>query len=142
MSAPLVPSPAGVYDVLVVGGGVSGSIAAIAAARTGARVLLVEEHGFLGGSLTAMGVGPMMSFHNPSGEQVVRGIPDELIGRLQARGASLGHIPDTTTYCSTVTPFDSEELKIELETMLTEAGGEILYHTQLAATELAALRSR
>ena len=137
MSTPLIPSPAGVYDVLVLGGGVSGSIAAIAAARTGARVLLVEEHGFLGGSLTAMGVGPMMSFHNPSGEQVVRGIPDELIGRLQARGASLGHIPDTTTYCSTVTPFDSEELKIELETMLTEAGGEILFHTQLAATELA-----
>ena len=93
MSTPLIPSPAGVYDVLVLGGGVSGSIAAIAAARTGARVLLVEEHGFLGGSLTAMGVGPMMSFHNPSGEQVVRGIPDELIGRLQARGASLGRAP-------------------------------------------------
>ena len=68
MSAPLVPSPAGVYDVPVVGGGISGRVAAIAAARTGARVLLVEEHGFLGGSLTAMGVGPMMSFHNPSGE--------------------------------------------------------------------------
>lgn len=120
------------YDVVVLGGGVSGSVAAIAAARSGVRVLLVEEHGFLGGSLTAMGVGPMMSFHNPAGQQVVRGIPDEIIGRLQARGASLGHIPDTTTYCSTVTPFDSEELKIELETMLLEAGGEVLYHTQLA----------
>ena len=82
-----------------------------------------------------MGVGPMMSFHNPSGEQVVRGIPDEMIERLKARGASLGHIADTTTYCSTVTPFDSEELKIELEAMLTEAGGRILYHTQLAAVE-------
>jgi hypothetical protein len=125
------------YDVLVMGGGVSGSVAAIAAARAGARVLLVEEHGFLGGSLTAMGVGPMMSFHNPQGEQVVRGIPDELIQRLQARGASLGHIPDTTTYCSTVTPFDSEELKIELEDMLTAAGGELLFHTQLAAARLA-----
>ncbi|MSU48792.1 MAG: FAD-dependent oxidoreductase [Opitutus sp.] len=123
------------YDVIVVGGGVSGSVAAIAAARVGARVLLIEEHGFLGGSLTTMGVGPMMSFHNPGGEQVVRGIPDEIITRLQARGASLGHIPDTTTYCSTVTPFDSEELKIELETMLAEAGGALLYHTQLAATE-------
>jgi ribulose 1,5-bisphosphate synthetase/thiazole synthase len=120
------------YGVLIVGGGVSGSVAAIAAARAGARVLLVEEHGFLGGSLTSMGVGPMMSFHNPAGEQVVRGIPDEVIARLKARGASLGHIADTTTYCSTVTPFDSEELKIELETMLAEAGGELLYHTQLA----------
>jgi ribulose 1,5-bisphosphate synthetase/thiazole synthase len=125
------------YDVLIVGGGVSGSVATIAAARAGARVLLVEEHGFLGGSLTAMGVGPMMSFHNPAGEQVVRGIPDELVRRLQARGASLGHLADTTTYCSTVTPFDSEEMKIELETMLTEAGGKILFHTQLAAVEMA-----
>ena len=128
---PVQPHPA-TYDVLVLGGGVSGSVAAIAAARAGARVLLVEEHGFLGGSLTAMGVGPMMSFHNPDGEQVVRGIPDEIIRRLQARGASLGHIPDTTTYCSTVTPFESEELKIELEAMLAAAGGEMLFHTQLA----------
>ncbi len=129
---PLLVKSGPTYDVVIIGGGVSGSVAAIAAARAGARVLLVEEHGFLGGSLTSMGVGPMMSFHNPAGEQVIRGIPDELIERLKARGASLGHIPDTTTYCSTVTPFDSEELKIELETMLTEAGGTLLYHTQLA----------
>ena len=115
------------YDVVIVGGGVSGSVAAIAAGRAGARVLLIEEHGFLGGSLTAMGVGPMMSFHDPSGGQVVRGIPDELIERLKARGASLGHIPDTTTYCSTVTPFDSEELKIELETMITETGSAMAF---------------
>lgn len=121
------------FDVIVVGGGVSGSVAAIAAARCGSTVLLIEEHGFLGGSLTSMGVGPMMSFHNPAGDQVVRGIPDELIDRLVSKGASPGHIPDTTSYCSTVTPFDSEALKIELETMLREAGGAILYHTQLAA---------
>jgi hypothetical protein len=125
-------------DVLVAGGGVSGAVAAIAAARCGARVLVVEEQGFLGGSLTAMGVGPMMSFHNPAGRQVVRGIADEIIARLRAHGASTGHIPDTTTYCSTVTPFDSEELKIELETMLAEAGGRVLYHTQIAAVEWAA----
>ncbi|XHR30986.1 MAG: FAD-dependent oxidoreductase [Chthoniobacteraceae bacterium] len=122
-------------DIVIVGGGVSGSMAAIAAARSGASTLLIEEHGFLGGSLTAMGVGPMMSFHNAAGEQVVKGLPDELIRRLQKRGASPGHIPDTTTYCHTVTPFDSEELKIELETMLEEAGGTVLFHTQLASVE-------
>lgn len=133
MSYPTQTGPR--YDIVIMGGGVSGSVAAIAAGRAGAKVLLIEEHGFLGGSLTSMGVGPMMSFHNPAGEQVVRGIPDEIIERLKARGASLGHIPDTTTYCSTVTPFDSEELKIELETMVMEAGGQLLYHTQLAAAE-------
>lgn len=127
--------PTNHYDLIVVGGGVSGSVAAIAAGRAGAKVLIIEEQGFLGGSLTAMGVGPMMSFHNPAGEQVVRGIPDEIVARLTARGASLGHIPDTTTYCSTVTPFEAEELKIELETMLVESGGAYLYHTQLAGVE-------
>jgi hypothetical protein len=121
------------FDVIVMGGGVAGSIAAISAGRLGAKVLVIEEQGFLGGSLTAMGVGPMMSFHNPAGEQVVRGLPEELIQRLVAKGASPGHIPDTTTYCSTVTPFDSEALKIELEGMLRESGGTPLYHTQLAA---------
>ncbi len=75
----------------------------------------------------------MMSFHNPAGDQVVRGIPDELVQRLVEKDASPGHIPDTTTYCSTVTPFDSEALKMELEGMLREAGGQVLYHTQLAA---------
>ncbi|MDF9832826.1 hypothetical protein M2103_001040 [Ereboglobus sp. PH5-5] len=133
MELPVNEGPA--FDVVVVGGGVSGSVAAIAAARCGARVLVVEEQGFPGGSLTAMGVGPMMSFHNPAGEQVVRGIPDEIIGRLRERGASTGHIADTTTYCSTVTPFDSEALKIELETMLADADCGMLYHTQLAAVE-------
>ncbi len=117
---------------MVVGGGPSGSMAGIAAARAGARVLVVEQHGFLGGSLTAMGVGPMMSFHNPSGRQVVAGLPQELVDRLQARGACPGHIPDVITYCNTITPFDAEALKVELETMLLEAGGTILYHTQLA----------
>jgi hypothetical protein len=120
------------YDVIVMGGGPSGSMAAIAAARAGSRVLLVEQYAFLGGSLTAMGVGPMMSFHNRAGQQVVHGYADELVERLVERNASPGHILDSTGYCSTVTPFDSEALKIELETMAREAGVHLLYHTQLA----------
>jgi hypothetical protein len=119
------------FDVIVCGGGPSGSMAAIAAAREGSKVLLIEQYAFLGGSLTAMGVGPMMTFHNNVGEQVVKGYPDELIERLKAKGASPGHIEDVITYCSTITPFDSEHLKIELEDMITEAGGIILYHTFL-----------
>ncbi|MBD5778557.1 FAD-dependent oxidoreductase [Pelagicoccus sp. NFK12] len=124
------------YDVIVAGGGPSGSMAALAAAREGCRVLLVEQFGFLGGSLTAMGVGPMMTFHNNSGEQVIQGYPQELIDRLMAKGGSPGHVEDIITYVSTVTPFDSEMLKIELEEMLTEAGVDILYHTMLLDAEV------
>ena len=43
------------YDVIVVGGGISGAMAAIAAARRGAKTLVVEQYGFLGGMLTAAG---------------------------------------------------------------------------------------
>ncbi len=50
------------YDVKIVGGGISGAVAAISAAREGIKVLIVEQYGFLGGMLTAGGVGPMMNF--------------------------------------------------------------------------------
>ena len=51
-----------------------------AAARTGARTLLVEQCGYLVGALTAMGVSPMMTFH-AGGTQVVRGTPAEVVER-------------------------------------------------------------
>lgn len=119
------------YDVIVVGGGVSGSHAAIASAKTGAKTLLIEQFGFLGGSLTAMGVGPMMTFHNKAGRQLVFGSPNDMVNILVEKGASPGHILDGTGYCSTVTPFDAEMLKVVLENMVREAGAEILYHTRL-----------
>jgi len=118
------------YDVVVLGGGISGSMAAISAARTGVSVLLVEQYGFLGGTLTACGTGPMMTFH--AGKQLaVQGICNELIQRLQDKGLSTGHIFDTTNYTYSVTPFDAEGMKRELETMCVEAGVTLLYHTTL-----------
>ena len=116
------------YDLVVVGGGIAGSMAAVAAGREGLRVLLIEEEGYLGGSLTACGTGPMMTFH--AGEtQVVRGLVDEMIQRLVQKGLSVGHIVDSTGYTYTVTPFDSEGMKRELELMCLEAGVQLLYHT-------------
>jgi len=123
------------WDVIVLGGGPSGALAAMCSAACGAKTLLVEKAPFLGGSLTSMGVGPMMSFHNKAGRQLVLGWPQKVVNRLMARGASPGHISDSITYCSTVTPFDSEALKQELEGMVLENGGTILFHTQLAAVE-------
>ncbi len=124
------------FDVLVLGGGVSGCCAAIAAARAGQKTLMVEKNGYLGGALTACGVGPMMTFH-AGGQQVIFGIMQELVARMQAAGGSLGHIADSKEYCGTVTPFNTEVMKRVLDEMLTEAGCEILFHTMLAKVNMA-----
>ena len=124
-----------VYDVIVVGGGISGAMAAVGSARAGAKTLIVEQYGFLGGMLTAAGVGPMMTFHAGE-EQVIRGVTGELIERLVAKGKSPGHVFDTTGFTYTVTPFDLEGMKRELESMLVESDGEILFHAMLASVEV------
>ncbi|HVA37421.1 MAG TPA: FAD-dependent oxidoreductase [Candidatus Dormibacteraeota bacterium] len=117
-------------DVLVIGGGNAGCVAALAAARRGADVLLVERYGFLGGTATAAMVGPWMTFH--AGERrVVGGIAQEIVDRLRARGASPGHLPDASSYVPTITPFDPEVLKWVLFEMMAEAGVRLVLHAWL-----------
>ncbi|MGB4590059.1 MAG: FAD-dependent oxidoreductase [Clostridiaceae bacterium] len=123
------------YDVVVIGGGPSGVSAAIAAGKNGARTLLVERFGYLGGMLTNAGTGPMMSFH--AGEtQVVQGIPGQIIDRMVENSFSPGHMKDVVGYCSSVTPFDAEGLKIIMEEMVMENNVDILYHTTFIEAEL------
>jgi hypothetical protein len=115
------------FDVLVVGGGNAGCAAALAAARTGARTLLVERYGFLGGTATASMVGPWMTFHSGS-ERIVGGIAQEIVDRLVALGGSPGHVPDASDYVPTITPFDPEIHKALLFTLMRESGVELLLH--------------
>ena len=70
------------YDVVVIGGGPGGIPAAIAAARHGAKVLLVEKNGYLGGNLT-IGL-PLLGYLDRYGNQVIRGIAQELVDALEA----------------------------------------------------------
>lgn len=122
------------YDVVIVGGGPAGIVSAISAARKGVKVLLVEQHGYLGGNMTASLVGPMMSFHAGT-QQVIQGVPQEIVERLQSEGASVGHVADSIGYTYTVTPFDVEKAKVVFEDMVMEAQAEILYHAILTAVD-------
>ncbi|MGQ9779296.1 MAG: FAD-dependent oxidoreductase [Bacillota bacterium] len=114
-------------DIVVVGGGPAGIGAAVAAARLGVRVILVERYGFLGGMSTAALVTPMMTF-SAGGRLVIGGIAQELIERLKKIGGSPGHVPDPVGFVETVTPVDPEAMKVAAEEMVLESGIEVLYH--------------
>jgi len=123
------------YDVLVLGGGNAGCAAALAAARHGARTMLIERYGFLGGTATASMVGPWMTFH--SGEKrIVGGIAQEIVERLMRTGASPGHIVDASDYVPTITPFDPEAHKALLFEMMAESGVDLLLHAWFLRAEL------
>ena len=115
------------YDVLVAGGGNAGCAAALAAARTGARVLLAERYGFLGGTATASMVGPWMTFHSGD-DRIVGGIAQEMVERLVLKGGSPGHLHDASDYVPTITPFDPEIHKALLFEMMRESGVTLLLH--------------
>ena len=121
------PNSPYIVDVLVVGGGNAGCAAAIAAARHGARTRLVERYGFLGGTATAAMVGPWMTFHSGN-ERIVGGIAQEMVERLMRKGASPGHVSDSSDYVATITPFDPEVHKALLLEMMREAGVELVLH--------------
>ncbi len=125
-------------DLVIAGGGPAGIVAAIAAARNGARTLLVERYGFLGGQSSAALVYPWMTFHDPQGNQVIKGIAQEIVERLVAAGGSPGHVPDTIGFVSTLTPFDVETFKYVAQEMVLEAGAELLLHTWLTDAEVQA----
>jgi hypothetical protein len=125
------------YDVLVAGGGLAGVTAAVAAARSGARTLLVEKNGFLGG-LGVMGATGWHSFFNifdvPPGferKRVAAGIAQELVDRIQAAGGGLGHIRMERggDFVSMLTPVEPEVAKSALFGICREAGVELLLHT-------------
>lgn len=130
-------------QVLVAGGGPSGICAAIAAARNGARTLLIERYGFLGGTVTSASVGPFAPFHHGD-EQVIRGIPQEIIERLEALGGATGHLKIEPSFGSGTYMcwLDREMYKYAAFQMVQEAGAEILLHTWVSEAVMEGNRIR
>ena len=111
-------------QVCVAGGGPAGFVAAIAAARGGAKTTLVEAFGFPGGMATAGLVGPISKF-NFAGRRVIGGIPWEFAERLAAAGGAIIDLPKGNV------PFDAEVYRRVAREMLEEAGVACLWQTQI-----------
>ncbi|NIR00587.1 MAG: FAD-dependent oxidoreductase, partial [Gemmatimonadales bacterium] len=117
-------------DVLVAGGGVAGCAAAVSAARAGARTLLLERNGCLGGVATASLMANIgNSYLLAGGDQIIHGFSAELVDRLVQAGAASPHwrhrdVPGVV--------LDSERLKVVLADILQEAGVEVLTHALAA----------
>jgi len=138
---------AGDTDVLVVGGGPSGLGAALGAAAAGARVVLAERYGFLGGNATAALVMPLTSFHahrdrapvidetvlfppdQGPGEPVIAGVFRRLLVRLFRAGGALQPSEQT----GFTVPFDPELFKLVALELLDEAGVQFLLHSFASA---------
>jgi hypothetical protein len=132
--------PVSGYDVVVAGGGTAGVVAALAAARQGARTALIEMKGYTGG-IAVEGGTALHSYYNlwkafPGVEkrQVVRGIPQEIIDRLALAGGTSGHADMIAgyDYDAVCTAIDTEIYKLVTLTMLEEAGVHLCLNTLLA----------
>ena len=125
------------FDVIVAGGGPAGIMAALAAAKVGVKVLIIEQNGFLGGASTAMSTGPVSPFHFRN-EQVVKGIPQQFMDALVAAKGSTGHMKTLDPYGSgdSLGFFDREKYKLVAATMLEDAGVRMLFHSFISGVSL------
>jgi len=125
--------------VLVAGGGMAGIAAAIAAARTGAKTMLVEGAGWLGG-MGITGATGLHSFFNvfdacPGAprNRVVAGIGQALVDRVGEMGGGMGHIRMERggDFVSMITPVEPETFKLAAIRMCREAGVTLLLHSMV-----------
>jgi hypothetical protein len=112
-------------DVLVIGGGPSGIMAAIAAAEDGLDVMLVDSRSFVGGNMT-IGL-PILGFLGQKGNQIIKGLPQKLIDRLKAVNASSEHRP--CPLHMSLTLVEPEAVKTVGLQMLVEANVDVLFYS-------------
>lgn len=124
------------FDIIVAGGGAAGMVAAVAAARLGARVLLLERQGCLGGTATTGYVAQYVGFYNGD-TKAVWGIPHEILERIVAAGGSQGFgtytMGEAAANPLTIHhfPFNPEVVKIVLDEIAEESGIQVLLHASV-----------
>ena len=119
-------------DVAVLGGGAGGLSAAIAAARTGAEVILVERSSALGGA-AASGLG-ILGYIDRAGHKALGGLPLEYVNRLVERGGSVGSCPCPVH--NSITGISPDEFKLMAAEMCREAGVRVLYNCELCGVQV------
>ncbi len=126
-------------DIVIVGGGPGGLVAALASGRNGADTLLIEKYGFLGGMATAGLMTCFNGFRNqrpPNKLQTVKGIPQEIVMKLARLGGTTLDVPYEQEPRNLIegdlpyaVGFDPEILKYVALKMLKEAGVGLMLHT-------------
>ncbi|MEW5820725.1 MAG: FAD-dependent oxidoreductase [Cyanobacteriota bacterium] len=112
-------------DIIIAGGGTSGCAAAISAARNGAKVLIIEEQGYLGGAATSTYVTPMMKTILSDGTNLGGTLYKEVLKRLSDIGFAATNFDNNPGW------FVPEMMKFILDEMMEESGVKILFHTQV-----------
>ena len=136
---PVKKLPVRRFDVVVAGGGTAGLVAALAAARLGAKTMLIELKGYTGGTVTEGGTA-LHSFYNlwkafpgVKKRQVVVGIPQDIVDRMMKVGGCSGHAEMSRgfNYDSVCTAIDTELYKVTTMKMLVESGVHLAVNTRL-----------
>jgi hypothetical protein len=120
----------GHYDLIVMGAGSAGASAAIAAARSGSNVLVIDRLPFIGGTSTGV-LDTFYGFYTPgeTAKKIVGGIPDDVVSGL-AKFGSMIERPNTYGAGTGIT-YNPEHLKVVWESLLQKSGAKILLHALL-----------
>jgi len=120
------------YDVVVIGGGPGGIPAALATARLGVKVLIIDRNGYIGGN-AASGL-PFLGFLDKQGRQVTGGIAQEFIDSLKKLGGAYNH--RRCPMHNSVTIIHPELFKLVAFEKCLDAGVELLLHCELVSVSV------
>ena len=118
------------YDVVVCGGGPAGFSAAICAARNGAKVAIVEQMGYFGGTATVNGVNVFSHGYHDTERFVTGGMFKEIYDELLRRDAIIPH------WQRAWEPFNMETYKLLIDELLKEAGVDVYLESTLVSAAM------